>query len=738
MTESQLRFGAAASEWAQVSCWDTLAPWVLPVVSNPNVPISAKSSLKEPGKLPSVKNSRGEIVGISGWTTAPAADMAQLDQWSRDPDLGFCVRTGHNGIVAVDCDVDDPQLAQAVMQLLCNAAHMRPDDISTRSRGTARWAALVHLTDNAERAKCIIRLAGDGNPAVEILGAGQQLVCAGTHPRGQRYSWTHGIQVIDMTSEDFNTFCAEVMSLYGTDKTDARQTAPREKGQTFQAPDRLASWLMSSGLVLKTGKNGELYITCPWCAQHSGNTGEQETCYFPAGSNGYAQGGFRCLHAHCADKSIADFRQWAQSQGYTETAADDYPDETAVNPQHTTVPGTRAQLMRWTNERTGYIDPCITSVYTALADPDFIGWDIAYDTFTGKTVIKARQAEKWDPYSEAHNAKLRVILEGLEFRPGRVSKDLINDAVNLIADNRKIDTMSEFIQKTVPAWDGVPRCERFLSTYCGAEDSDYTRAVGRYFWGLLWRRASSPVPIKADISLVLIGAQGANKTQFIKALAIDPDFHTDLSFNYSSKELAMRMMGRIVTEYPEMRGFGEKKLAEIKAFLTMESDTYRPLYSSDQRTVTRRCMFIMTINNMAFLHDHTGNRRYAPVEVGRFDAERVKPDVLQLWAEGAEIFRHFGGKRLHQDVEAITEQLNEQYLLTDSWEESIREWLDNSAMHGYQPTSRNILKYALGFNESSVKREDLARLSDIMQAIGYKYGTVRRGQEVFKGWIRRP
>ena len=190
-----------------------------------------------------------------------------------------------------------------------------------------------------------------------------------------------------------------------------------------------------------------------------------------------------------------------------------------------------------------------------------------------------------------------------------------------------------------------------------------------------------------------------------------------------------------------MVGFGKRKLEEIKAFLTIDADTYRPLYSSDQRTVTRRCLFVMTTNNTAFLSDRTGNRRYAPVEVGSFQADAIKPDLLQLWAEGKAIFEKYGGLKLHQDVEALTENLNDRYVLPDSWETAVGDWLNaQDAMPETDRASlqsRTILALALGFDDKQVKRDDLARLSEIMQALGYSYGLARVAGKVVKTWRKK-
>lgn len=743
MTASK-QYGAKSEEWRQAT-ESGLTAHLLPVVSNPELKASAKSNLTTRGKVPSVKNAAGEVVGLPGWTSAPDTTAAQLQTWAKDPDLGFCVRTGRAGVFAIDADIDDPALSaeiEAIFKQICGAP-----DFTKRTRGNARWATLVRLDDITPRGKQIISVQ-DGQK-IEILGTGQQLVCAGTHPGGARYEWTAGVHAVKITAKELDAFINTVTMLYGTETTSTAAVSARQKGQTFSAPDAIADWLSSTGRILGTGANRELYIKCPWCGEHTADGGITETAYFPAGSNGYTGGGFKCLHAHCSHRSLPDFLAWAKGQGFTETSPENYPQESDADERQgeDTQPTAGERLQAYRSEKTGFIEPCASSAYIALSATEITGFKIAYDTFRGKIVIKpagAKDADPWTLFTEERNLEIRIALEKYGFKPGKISKDLISDAVRLVASESQIDTMRDYLARTLPKWDGTPRAERSLATYCGADDTPYTRAVGRYFWGMLWRRASSPIPIKADISLVLIGAQGANKTRFIKALTPLPETHTELNFNLSASELAMRMGGRIIAEFPEMIGFGKRKLEEIKAFLTLEADTYRPLYSSDQRTVTRRCLFVMTTNNLALFSDRTGNRRYAPVKVGRFNADAIAPDLLQLWAEGKEIYTRYGGLKLHQDVERITAVENDNFILPDSWESAIADWLEAQAKLPEEEKailqSRTILNAALGFNDPQVKRDDLARVADIMQALGFIYKVQRQprlGGKTAKVWARK-
>ena len=740
MTASK-QYGAKSEEWRQAT-ESGLTAHLLPVVSKPELKASAKSNLTTRGKVPSVKNAAGEVVGLPGWTSAPDTTAAQIQTWAKDPDLGFCVRTGRAGVFAIDADIDDPALSAEIETLFNQICPAK--DFTKRTRGNARWATLVRLDDITPRGKQIISVQ-DGQK-IEILGTGQQLVCAGTHPGGARYEWTAGIHAVKITAKELDAFINTITMLYGTETTCTAAVSVRQKGQTFSAPDAIADWLSSTGRILGTGANRELYIKCPWCGEHTADGGITETAYFPAGSNGYTGGGFKCLHAHCSHRSLPDFLAWAKGQGFTETSPENYPQESGADERQgeDTQPTAGERLQAYRSEKTGFIEPCASSAYIALSATEITGFKIAYDTFRGKIVIKpagAKDSDPWTLFTEERNLEIRIALEKYGFKPGKISKDLISDAVRLVASESQIDTMRDYLARTLPKWDGTPRAERSLATYCGADDTPYTRAVGRYFWGMLWRRASSPIPIKADISLVLIGAQGANKTRFIKALTPLPETHTELNFNLSASELAMRIGGRIIAEFPEMIGFGKRKLEEIKAFLTLEADTYRPLYSSDQRTVTRRCLFVMTTNNLALFSDRTGNRRYAPVKVGRFNADAIAPDLLQLWAEGKEIYTRYGGLKLHQDVERITAVENDNFILPDSWESAIADWLEAQAKLPEEEKailqSRTILNAALGFNDPQVKRDDLARVADIMQSMGFIYKPQRvakAGGKLIKVW----
>ncbi|HHW4673589.1 MAG TPA: DNA primase family protein [Xylella fastidiosa subsp. pauca] len=73
------------------------------------------------------------------------------------------------------------------------------------------------------------------------------------------------------------------------------------------ANDPVAVHLAHNWTVLSTGKEGQLFITCPFEAHHTQASNPTATVYYPAHTGGYANGAFVCQHAHCRNRSQEEF-----------------------------------------------------------------------------------------------------------------------------------------------------------------------------------------------------------------------------------------------------------------------------------------------------------------------------------------------------------------------------------------------------------------------------------------------
>lgn len=746
-------YGAGRDVWAayRQNGWAGL---MLPVVSNPNVRISPTSNIKELGKTPSLKNADGEAVGIRSWPLLVPTE-AQLDEWAADDDLGICIRCGT--IVAFDCDCSWQDIADTVQRSLTDCLFGVVGPLRTRADAHARWLMPLRITEPVPKQ----RLVFDGGNMLEVLCAGNQFVAEGTHPKGARYAWTTPPVLSDLpeiTPAQLDAILAaiaedvEAETGLKAERTSAKGGDRGDRGTTVKAEDPLADWLRENGYVLSEDRD-KMNIRCPWEAEHTeGAGGGTSTSYFFAGSGGRMQPGFSCLHAHCAHRTLTDLLAFARENGYDEHIEEALPTiETAEEkpaadrkPRYTDqeLAAAKADINAELNEKTGRIKATINSVAGALILDDSA--ELSADSFTRRTVIRTVDADgtvgDWLPLTDGDVLHLWAKIEK-QFQFSNIGKDLMRAAVELTASRRPIDTMVEYLGETLPAWDGVPRVETFFSTYCGSEQDAFSAALGRYLFAALYGRASSPEGVKADIVPIIVGKQGRRKSTLVEVLALRPQWCVPLTLDTKPEDTIRKMTGHITAELPELAGMSRKDVNDVKMFISQHTDSMVDKWDKYATSFPRRCVFIMTTNEQDILQDPTGSRRFAPITVGDIDIEAVRRDLLQLWAEGREIFKTEGIN--HKAVEELAAPRADEFALVDAWAEDVEAFLEENARDASPRalTTNNILTYGVGIAVQRVTPKEARRVSGIMRALGYvrRNGRVSRTDAkcgVTKIWVK--
>ena len=722
-------FGAGKKTWSAY-CERGWADDVLPVVSNPEVPISKASALRTLGKTPSLKNKKGDATGLKAWTTLNVTS-SMIDRWAADDDLGICLRCGE--IAAFDCDCDDQEVAETILDLFTSSFGSVP----LRTRGDSpRWLAVVRVSSPMGKKR--VMLGGDN--VLELLCQGQQFVAEGTHPKGERYAWSAPLIKDELpvaTVDQINTFLEYVNSMCGEGDVVSQSISERVVGDSVDMSDPLADWLRDNGYVLSE-KAGQLNIRCPWESEHSESEGNlTATSYFSRGAFGHTEPGFSCLHAHCAHRTYDDFLAWAVSQGFELVSHETFP-EVAGEDESAESVRLRRVITANTNAKTGDVKATLPTVVAALSLPDLCGVDLRSDTFTWSTVYRrAGTNEPWDALTDSASVAIREHLEREQhFSP--IGKDLMRDAVDLVADQNKIDTMLDYVERNIPEWDGKPRIANSLIDYCGADSNAYSRACGTYLWTALAGRAVSVDGIKADITLILVGRQGMRKSTFAEAIALEPRFFGNLSLTDGEEKAIRLMRGRTVMEVPELAGMTRKDSADLKRFLTLESGSLVPKYKEFAVDYPRRCIFVMTTNEFEILSDPTGARRFAPIVVQKIKIEALKKELPQLWAEGLAVFREKGIR--YRELERLARKKHGEFRLSDSWDEAVSAWVNEqeNSSEGAPLTSLNILQNAIGLPVSRVKISDGRRLSLIMRELGYAQQVRRIDGKSQRVWTPLP
>lgn len=233
-------------------------------------------------------------------------------------------------------------------------------------------------------------------------------------------------------------------------------------------------------------------------------------------------------------------------------------------------------------------------------------------------------------------------------------------------------------------WDGVSRLGRWLTVYCGADDTaagmaEYLEAVGsRWLIGCVARAYGQ---VKVDTMLVLEGSQGAGKSTAARVLAeaVAPSCFLEGFELSGGKDSLLSLRGKLIAEWGELSGLSKHDSEVLKNFLSRGVDSYRDPYGMATRDFARTCCFIGSTNEIAYLRDVTGNRRFWPVRVGRVNVAQLRQDAGQLWGEAVHLFRQ--GFRWWIDdagdsagVMASVTREQQARLVPDAWSELVEDF----------------------------------------------------------------
>lgn len=296
-----------------------------------------------------------------------------------------------------------------------------------------------------------------------------------------------------------------------------------------------------------------------------------------------------------------------------------------------------------------------------------------------------------------------------------VGKDRWHDIVTDTARRRSYHPVRDMLDGLI--WDGVDRLDEWLVTYAGAEDSEYVRAVGAICLIAGVRRVRVP-GCKFDEMLVLEGEQGGNKSSGLATLAGREDwFADDLPLDADSKVLMERTAGRWIVELAELKGLRRGAVEHVKSMLSRQVDKARLAYGRMTTEQPRQCVFFGTTNDGQYLRDMTGNRRFWPVAVKRFDLAALRRDRDQLWAEAAAREAANASIRLPEELWAVAGAHQAGREIGDPFHDLLSERLD-----GWEGKVRaNDVWEALGLGEVGRRtQDDNVRLSAAMQKLGWR------------------
>jgi predicted P-loop ATPase len=295
----------------------------------------------------------------------------------------------------------------------------------------------------------------------------------------------------------------------------------------------------------------------------------------------------------------------------------------------------------------------------------------------------------------------------------KIGRETTHQAVDQRAQERAFHPIRDYL--TDLDWDGTPRLDRWLSYYLGAESSPYLAGIGRMFLIAMAARVLQPGS-KADYMLVPEGEQGVGKSTACGILAGEW-FSDSLPDIMHDKEAAQHIRGKWLIEIAELSATSRAEAEALKAFISRPVERYRPSYGRKEVIEPRQCLFVGTTNKSSYLRDETGARRFWPVKVGRIDAEALRHDRDQLFAEAVQLYR--AGEKWWPDDDFERDQIKPQQderFESDPWEDTITAHV--AGLSRVRVT--DVALSALNIEKAKIGTVEQRRVANVLTNLGWK------------------
>jgi putative DNA primase/helicase len=193
-------------------------------------------------------------------------------------------------------------------------------------------------------------------------------------------------------------------------------------------------------------------------------------------------------------------------------------------------------------------------------------------------------------------------------------------------------------------WDGVDRIINLADTLTVSDNDKSYAYVALKTWLVQCVAAADGARhsgnknaiAKYELVFILQGGQGARKTSWFQRLLpaeLKKYILDGVHLDPSNKDSVKQAISCWICELGELDStFRRSDIAQLKAFLSKQSDTLRLPYDRASSSLGRRVSFCGSVNPEMFLVDATGNRRFLPVQIIACDSLHTI-NMQQLWAQ---------------------------------------------------------------------------------------------------------
>ena len=261
-------------------------------------------------------------------------------------------------------------------------------------------------------------------------------------------------------------------------------------------------------------------------------------------------------------------------------------------------------------------------------------WELGTDPF------EAAQVDKWQPISDR-------IVNSLWTAMSRDKPVRAQDLFRVIESDFVADYHPfRYYLENLPEWDGETDYILGMSVSVqvkGDVEEQILFATYLKKWLVGMVAAWIDPGVVNNVILVLIGEQGSYKTTWFNYL-LPPElkdyFYTKTNANRMGRDDLLTLAQYALVCCEELDTMKPAELNQLKAAVTMPSIDERAAYAHFHEHRQHIASFCGTGNNVQFLSDETGNRRWLPFEIERITSPREVPfDYQGIYSQAYALYQ---------------------------------------------------------------------------------------------------
>lgn len=217
----------------------------------------------------------------------------------------------------------------------------------------------------------------------------------------------------------------------------------------------------------------------------------------------------------------------------------------------------------------------------------------------------------------------------------------------------------------LPAWDGVTDyIGELAATVHVKKDAHLFAPLFKKWFVAMIASLLNPKVVNHEI-LVLIGKQGIYKTTWMQRLLpeeLQRYFYVKSNSRRLSKDDLFTLTEFALVCLEELEEMNETLVSQMKAMTGMETVNERAAYGHFKESRPHIASFCGTSNNVTFLNDPSGNRRWLPFEVESIDSPFDHPvNYAGVYAQGYALWKNAFRYWLNQEEIAVVNLHNQAF-----------------------------------------------------------------------------